>query len=106
DSWQKHLGRPDLKDLGGGDFELVKPGRVEAVNSRTWIYVFDINTTSMESPQPIVVKKIISTDADSLSYFALKVAPEYALATGGSADRLLANIHARLARWWPELELS
>ena len=27
-------------------------------------------------------------------------------APGGSADRLLANIHARLTRWWPELELS
>ncbi|HLL75189.1 MAG TPA: hypothetical protein VK421_07960 [Pyrinomonadaceae bacterium] len=106
DSWQKHLGRPDLTDLGGGDSELIQPGRTGPIISRTWIYVFDIDTTSTESPQPIVVKRTIATDAEALSHFALKVAPEYALATGGSADRLLANIHARLVRWWPELELS
>jgi hypothetical protein len=106
DSWRKHLGQPELTDLGDGNFELVKPGREEPVSGRTWIYVFDIDTTSTNSPQPLVVKKIISTDADSLSYFALKVAPEYALATGGSADRLLVSIHARLTKWWPELELS
>ncbi len=105
DSWQRHLGRPALKDIGGGDFELIQSGRKEPITSRTWIYVFDIDTASTETPQPIVVKRIVATDAEALSHFALKVAPEYALAPGGSADRLLANIHARLVRWWPELEL-
>lgn len=105
DSWQRHLGRPELKDLGGDNFELVEPGRDTPVASRTWIYVFDIDTTSAETPQPIVVRKVVSTDADSLTHFALKVAPQHALARGGSADRLLESIHARLVSRWRELEL-
>lgn len=106
DSWQKHLGGPALKNLGGGDFELIEPDREKPITSKTWIYVFDVDTTSTETPQPIVVRKVVSTDADALSYYALKVAPQHALAPGGSADRLLANIHSRLMQWWGDLELK
>lgn len=106
DSWQKHLGRPELAPMGEGLYELASPGREgEVGRASTWIIIFDIDVNNPASPQPLIIKKTIATDADSLSYFALKVAPEYAIASGGSADRLLLNIHSRLVRWWPELEM-
>lgn len=95
-SWQRHLGAPDLIDEGDGIFALWRPGeRKDPNRPPAWIYVFDLDVQSPISPNPIVISKRIATDAESIAYYALEA--------GGSADRLLASIRRRLASWWPEL---
>ncbi len=107
DSWQRHLGRPELRANPDGTFALEHPtgagvaGRVPA-----WIVVFDIDSGNQRSPNPIAITKVIGTDADSVSYYALKVAPEAAIAPGGSVDRLQMAIRRRLSTWWPDLVMS
>lgn len=103
DSWQRHLGAPELIARGDGHFELKRPGTGDDSSPPAWIYVFDIDATSELTPNPIVIRQRIATDADSIAYFALKVAPSLAVAQGGSGDRVPVRIRQRLARWWPEL---
>lgn len=104
DSWQRHLGAPELIPGDGGIYKLRPPDRdVSETSAPAWIYVFDVDAESAETPNTITLTKVIATDADSVAHFALKVAPEAALAVGGSADRVLETIRKRLASWWPQL---
>lgn len=103
DSWQRHLGKPDLQPQSDGTFRLTKPGGI-AGRIPAWLYIFDIDATSSTTPNPITVQKIIGTDADSIAHFAVKVAPEFAIAEGGSASLLAATIRRRLGKWWPVLK--
>lgn len=104
DSWQRHLGRPELAQREDGTYSLLREtGEAIEGAAPAWIYVFDIDTATGESPNPIVIDSIIATDADAMSHYALEVAPNAALEAGGSADRLLASIRTRIGRWWPGL---
>jgi len=100
DSWQRHLGAPELRPMGDGTHRLAWSG---AEAPTAWIYVFDLDVRSDRTPNPIVLSKVIATDADSLAHYALQVAPDAAVAEGGSADRVLARIRSRLSTWWPDL---
>jgi hypothetical protein len=104
DSWQRHLGRPELIAGPDGTQMLVRP---EAAfpddHVPAWIYVFDIVLNTTRSPNPIVIDKVIATDADSIAHFATRVAPQAALGEGGSAGDVLTSIRSRLARFWPDL---
>jgi hypothetical protein len=55
------------------------------------------------SPNPLVISNVIATNADAMSDYALKVAPQVAVAGAGEADRVLNRIRRRLLQWWPEL---
>jgi hypothetical protein len=68
-----------------------------------WIYVFDVDSASSDTPNPIVVQKVIATDADSIAHYAVKVAPEFAIAEGGAAGMVATTIRRRLGEWWPAL---
>lgn len=107
DSWQRHLGKPQLQARSDRTFALTRPGAAPPSGRiPAWIYVFDIGAGTATSPNPIRTRKVIATDAESISYYALRVAPEAAVAAGGSADRLLTTIRRRLITWWPELGKS
>jgi hypothetical protein len=103
DSWQRHLGRPDLQENDDGTFSLKTPGTADC---SAWIYVFDIEANATTTPNPIVIRKRIATNADSIADYALRVAPEAAIASGAAAGALAATIRRRLAGWWPELGVS
>lgn len=103
DSWQRNLGRPELQPGAGGILVLRKPGALPSGHVPAWIYVFDIDARSTNTPNPLVITAIIATDADSIAHYAVKVAPEVALSEGGSAGMLSATIRRRLATWWPAL---
>jgi hypothetical protein len=101
DSWQRHLGRPELASQDDGTWRLqgtTPPGHVPA-----WIYVFDIDQTSSATPNQMKLTRVIATDAEALIHSALRAAPAAAVAGVGSADRVLVSIRQRLGRWWPEL---
>ncbi len=103
DSWQRHLGRPELTPDPGGVSILRMPDGESAALGSAWIYVFDIDSPSADSPNPIAVRRVIATDADSVSYYALKLAPSVAVSGVGSSDRVLGYIRRRVRQWWPEL---
>jgi hypothetical protein len=103
DSWQRHLGRPDLEEGADGLFHLRYSGSDPTTRISAWIYLFDVAATGQDSPSPIVLRRGIATDADAMEHYALKVAPAAAVTGAGAADRVLASIRRRIGAWWPEL---
>jgi hypothetical protein len=103
DSWQRHLGRPELVDYQDGTWRLVQPNHEPVANPPAWIYVFDATVSKEESPNSLGLWRVIGTDAATLSHYALEVAPEAALEAGGSIDRLQTTITLRLSKYLPEL---
>jgi hypothetical protein len=103
DSWQRHLGRPELTRQADGTFVLSEPGKTLPLPAAAWIYIFDIEASAAPTPNNIVLRTVIATNAESVAYYALKAAPQAAVAGTGSADRIIASIRRRLAMWWPEL---
>jgi hypothetical protein len=100
DSWQRHLGKPELVTASDGTFRLAVDHDHAAPAS--WIYVFDLDVSADNSPNQLSVVNVIGTSAQALSHYALDVAPLAALEEGGSADRLLATIQYRLGQYLPE----
>lgn len=103
DSWQRHLGRPDLVQHTDGTWRLVQDGHEPDDNPPAWIYVFDVEQSQTQTPNPLNLWRVIGTDAAALSHYTLDVSPEAALATGGSVGRLRETITTRLAKYLPEL---
>ncbi|MFD5903650.1 hypothetical protein ACFWHG_19435 [Streptomyces microflavus] len=103
DSWQRHLGRPDLVEYGDGTWRLVREGNKPVVNPPAWIYVFDVEESATNTPNPLALWRVIGTDSATLSHYTLDVAPEAALRAGGSIDRLRSQITLRLSKYLPEL---
>lgn len=100
-SWQRHLGKPELVALDDGTFLLPgEEGRAEA-GVPAWIYVFNIDSSPVNTPAAISASTIIGTDAEAITYYALKVAPEIAVSGAGKSDRVLGSIRQRLRQWWP-----
>lgn len=103
DSWQRHLGAPELIAEEDGTHSLLAPGRPRLNPCPAWIYVFDPDATSSETPSPIVLRKMIGTDASSMSHWALEVAPAAALSNIDAEAGMLAVLSRRLRLLWPEL---
>jgi hypothetical protein len=103
DSWQRHLGRPQLGARADGAFSLLKPGLQARAHVPAWILVFDIEAATDPSPNVIVLNRVIATDAESFAYFATKVAPEAAITEYGAAATVVQVIRRRLQEYWPEL---
>lgn len=102
DSWQPHLGRPNLVSGDDGTHVLRHPGVADG-GVRAWIYVFDIRAQAATHPSPLVVRKTIATDAASIARYALEEVPNRAFADEGAVGTVLTAIERRLSVWWPEL---
>ena len=103
DSWQPHLGRPDLVPQEDGTHVLVHDAGDGG--ARTWIYVFDLDANAGTNPSPVVVKYTIATDAAAIAQCALQEVPRHAFSEAGAGATLVEAIHRRLSAWWPELAL-
>jgi hypothetical protein len=103
DSWQRHLGAPELRQEADGTFSLLAPGRAAPNPYPAWIYVFDPDADAPETPSPIVLRLMIGTDAPSISHWALEVAPAAALSTIDTEIGFLSTLSRRLKAIWPEL---
>jgi len=103
DSWQRHLGKPELVSQPDQTFALRRPGAVlSGDHVSAWIFVFDIAADATTSPNPIVIQKAIATDAESIAYFPTTVAPEAAIG-GASSTNLMLSIRRRLAVYLADL---
>ena len=104
-SWQPHLGRPELQD-DPHDQKLRSLPRPEGVRlteeATAWILVFDTDRTEGVSPNPLVIDMAIETDTPTLLHYAFDVAPDAALG-GGATERLYADICSKMLGLWPEL---
>jgi hypothetical protein len=103
DSWQRHLGAPDLQAEPDGTYRLLAPGHPPPEPCPAWIYVFDPDAAAEVTPSPIVIGKMIGTDATSISHWALEVAPAAALSNIDAEAGFLAGLSRRLKLFWPEL---
>lgn len=103
DSWQRHLGKPELIAMGDGTFRLALAD--DGAAPIAWIYVFDLEVSAEVSPNRLRLRKVIGTTAAALSHYALDVAPGAAMAPGSTADGLLDSIQARLGLLLPEFKV-
>lgn len=103
DSWQRHLGSPLLTNETDGTYSLFEPGRSRPENVAAWIYAFDLDAASTNTPSPVVISKIIATDAEAMSYYTLTLAPAAAIENIGAPNGMLAQLGRRLRSIWPEL---
>jgi Restriction endonuclease NotI len=104
DSWQRHLGKPELVTAPDGTYRLAVEH--DETDPASWIYVFDLDVSADASPNQLSVTNVIGTSAQALSHYALDVAPRAALEEGSSADRLLATIQLRLGQYLPEFRIT
>lgn len=104
-SWQPHLGGPELQDDPRDPTRRSLP-RPEGValteEAAAWILVFDTDQTQGISPNPLVIDMVIETDTPTLLHYAFDVAPEAAFG-GGATERLYADICNKMLGLWPEL---
>lgn len=103
DSWQKHLGGPELSAEPDGTYRLLAPGHPKPDPCPAWIYVFEPDATQSVTPSPLKTSQIIGTDAASISHWALEVAPSAALSNIDAEAGFLAALSRRLKQFWPEL---
>jgi len=97
DSWQRHLGKPELVRQSDGTFLLRGPDRPRQSKAPAWIYLFDLDVNTRVAPNPVAIRKVIRTDAESLAHFALRVAPAAAVEGVGATDRVITSIRRRIA---------
>jgi hypothetical protein len=102
ESWQRHLGSPELSQQPDGTWRLADNDEEKTV-PRTWIYVFDTHVSVEEVPNRLSLWRVIGTNASTLSRYALEVAPEAALEAGSAVDRLKDTITTRLLKYLPEI---
>ena len=102
DSWQRHLGRPELVPRDDGTYALRHLG-ANGSDTRAWIYVFETDAGSAVHPNPVVIKQVIATDPASVAYYALHEVPAWTFSDAGAAAAILAAIRRRLSAWWSEL---
>ena len=103
DSWQKHLGRPELAAGREDTSVLAAPDSFATDAAPAWILVFDTNASSEATPSPLIVKQTIATNANAVSYWALDAAPRAALETITADNGLFAAINRRIRPIWPAL---
>ena len=104
ESWQRHLGRPDLNPEEAGVCSLRAPDEPTTAEGRkNWIVIFDIDPKAEPGPSTLVVNKVIATSSQALSHYAFEIAPSAAVAGGGPVSSIAAQIRIRLAQYWPEL---
>lgn len=98
DSWQKFLGAPTLVDEEDSLSRLALP-RPQTEPLPSYIYVFEFDESSEETPSPMRVRRIIRTSAEALSHYAIEEAPK------GAIEQLRRGVYPllqrRLRQYWP-----
>jgi DNA modification methylase len=101
ESWQPFLGRPEVAS-GNGDVDVMKShGGDPPSEHNAYICVFDLDAHHKEPISPVKVERFIKLSADTLAYYAFKVAPQAMLTSIQSTDSILTRIRARLGEFWP-----
>ncbi len=103
DSWQPHLGRPKMRNVGPGLWELLE--EKESVR-RCWIDVLDFDATPSATPQPLTVGATITVSAEALARCAFEDVPRFIAKNDTNGAGILASIMSRLAEMWPSVRVG
>lgn len=101
ESWQPHLGAPEIRPLPDGTWRLDDRPVDLSAKQPGWLTVFDIDSASTITPNPIVVAQDIRIDAQALSRLAFDIAPDEAMRHIGGDAGLKSLLHRRLSEFWP-----
>jgi hypothetical protein len=105
-SWLRHLGQPSLvaDPVHAGVQHLHLPGYEipagEIEHPRSWIFVFDIDRDSPESPAPLKILYRIAISSEALSTYAFKESPRKAIEHGAIDDFRRVLINERVIKGW------
>lgn len=103
-SWQPHLGAPKMVQISGDAWGLEIAGQAKQKREmKGWILVFEIDASREDTPNPVVVKRVIQTDARTLSHLAYEKAPEEAMSSLANGEALRAILQRRIAEFWPDI---
>jgi hypothetical protein len=102
ESWQPHLGAPELKSAGRGvhRFAQAKP---RAEDPKGWILVFEVDDASSATPNPIRIEKTIEANWEVLTHLAFEKAPQESMKRLREEDSLRTIIRRRITEFWPGL---
>lgn len=103
DSWQRHLGAPELAAEADGTHSLTAPGQPKPQPFPAWIFVLDTVPESGTTPSPINLAQTIGTDVAAIAHWALEVAPRAAVENIDADTGMLSILERRLLPIWPEL---
>ena len=103
DSWQRHLGAPELNEEEDGTYSLLAPAQIKPKPFPAWIYVFDTDSKAEVTPSPLMLTRLIGTDVPAVAHWALEMAPRAAVENIDAESGLLAALERRLKPIWPEL---
>jgi hypothetical protein len=103
DSWGPHLADPQPVLRPDGTYDLFVAGQQRPAAVPAWVFVFGLDAASPQTPSPIVVRKVIATDAAAISYHALVAAPMNSLQSVASPRGMLFLAKSRIRSYWPEL---
>lgn len=76
-SWLRHLGQPEIRLENG--VEALELRALPRPRAEAWIFVFDVDSASTQSPQPLKIVRRVRTTAEALLEFAFRRAAEGAL---------------------------
>lgn len=103
DSWLRHLGNPKIRPMAGGDLvQMVTPADEDTdilPPARAWIFVFDTDRESKESPQPLKVVQRIATTSSALVHYAFQTAAKEAMEQG-VVEKFRDVLKERVERGW------
>lgn len=108
DSWIRHLGKPHLAEVNSDEghyVRLVTPAdRDNKVLDpvRAWIFVFDIDRESKESPQPLKLALRVATTSAALIHYTFQEAADQAMAQG-VVEKFRDVMKSRVAEGWKGL---
>ena len=103
-SWQPHWGAPDLVLVPDGTWRLgIGTSTEHPQSSKGWILVFEIDSSSKVSPNPVKVKRLIQTDAHTIAQLAYERAPAEAMSFLADGESLRAILRRRIADFWPDI---
>lgn len=103
ESWLKHLGNPVLPTIDEQHRTALSRDQRELAHlvksSKSWIFVFDIDRASIESPSPLVIRKKVAVSTDSLLHYAFDEVAEKATEKGVIA-RYRETLKLRIGAAW------
>lgn len=103
DSWQPFLGRPELKEVTSGEFNLKGKNEEKRGIENSYICVFDLDSTVGQSISKVETEMFIRVSAEALAYHAFTTVPVEMQTSLTETDSILARIRTRLSSIWPVL---
>jgi hypothetical protein len=102
ESWPPHLGAPELKSAGRGIHRFAQT-ELQNEDAKGWILVFEVDDTSLATPNPIRIHKTIQANLEVLAHLAFERAPQESMKMLVEKDSIRTIIRRRITEFWPSL---